>query len=227
MKARVLLCFGALVLLSSSAMAATVTCQSVLSVGNGNFGELIAAGNCDVGNVNFSNFNTTFTAANVLVAANGFSGTAFGQILGFTYNYLNGAFPGGSVGFTATFDPNAATDGAGGLACPMGAICGINGIEVQLNSLLGNGAVVNTTYTGGYVGTSEVDSASLSDETYQATIPLTPAGITKLATYNGVGTINTFSTEVIAFATPEPMTFSLMGVGLLGLGILGRRRSGK
>jgi hypothetical protein len=221
---------GGVALLSSSALAA-VTCQSVLSSGNGNFGQLIALGatGCDIGNVNFSNFNTTFTAANVLVAANGFAGSPFGAIIGFTYNYLNGVFPGGGVGYTATFDPNAATDGAGGLACPVGYTCGIDGIETQLNSLLGNGASVTTTYGGGYVGSTVVDASSLSAETSQTLIPLiaAPGNLTKFAVYNGVGTINTFSTEVItADIVPEPATFGLIGGALLALGIF-RKRFGR
>src|ERR1700683_4029837 len=149
MKSTLLVFLGGLVMLSSPAMATEVTCASVLAVGDGNYGELEAAGSCDVGNVTFSGFTTTFTAADVLVATNGFSGTAFGQILGFTYNWLDGVFPGGSVGFTATFDPLAHTDGAGGIACGPGATCGIVGVETQLNSILGNGAIVSTVYSGG------------------------------------------------------------------------------
>jgi hypothetical protein len=226
MKSTLLVFLGALVLLASSAMAAEVTCQSVLSSGDGNFGQLEAAGSCDVGNVTFSGFNTTFIAADVLVSANGFSGTAFGQILGFTYSYLNGVFPGGSVGLTAVFDPLAATDGAGGVACGPGAICGIDGVETQLNSILGNGAVVTTAYSGGYVGSSVVNSTSLAAETYQATIPMivAPINLVKAASYNGMGSINTFSTEVIAGETPEPGTLGLAGVALLGLGLLRRRK---
>jgi hypothetical protein len=216
MKSRLLFCFGGIAMLSSLAIASPVTCQSVLSVGNGNFGQLITAGACDVGNVTFSSFNTTFVPTSVLVSINGFTSSPFGSIIGFTYNWLNGVFPGGGLGYTATFDPTE------GVVCPVGYTCGIDGVETQLNSLVGNGAVVTTTYTGGFVGSTQVDAASLADETNQTLIPIIPAPgyIMKAALYNGVGTINTFSTEVItASIIPEPATFGLMGGALLAFGI--------
>ena len=218
-------------MLSSSASASEVSCQSVLGGSSGLFSSLQAgADSCDVGNVTFSNFSTTLTAANVTVEVNGFTNSAVGSILGFTYGYLNGVFPVGTIGYTATYDPNAATDGAGGLACPVtDSVCGITGVEVQLNSILGNGAVVTTTYSGGFVGTSEVDSATLADETFQATIPIIeyPTSLTKVASYNGSGSVNNFSTEVITggiSSTPEPATFGLVGGALLGLGLMRRKK---
>ena len=225
MKSRLLLYLGGFALSSSLTIAGPVTCQSVLSVGNGNFSQLVALGvtGCDVGNINFSSFNTTFTATNVLVAVNGFTLSPFGSIIGFTYSYLNGVFPGGGVGYSATFDPTE------GVVCPVGYTCGIDGVETQLNSLLGNGASVTTTYSGGFVGTTTVDATSLANETNQTLIPIIPAPgyIMKAAVYNGVGTINTFSTEVItASIIPEPATLGLLGGALLALGIF-RRRFGR
>lgn len=218
-------------MLSPSASATESSCQSVLGGSSGLFSALEAgADSCDIGNVTFSNFSTSLTAADVTVEVNGFATSPIGSILGFTYGYLNGVFPVGTIGYTATYDPNAATDGAGGLACPVtDSVCGITGVEVQLNSILGNGAVVTTTYSGGFVGTSQVDSATLADETYQATIPIVeyPTSLTKVASYNGSGSINNFSTEVITGGvsnTPEPAAFGLVGGALLGLGLLRRKR---
>lgn len=222
-------------MLSSSARASESSCQSLLGGGGLDLFSQLEAGpdSCNVGNVTFSNFSTTLTAADVTVLVNGSATSPVGSILGFTYGYLNGVFPVGTIGYTATYDPNAATDGAGGLACPVtDSVCGITGIEVQLNSILGNGAVVTTTYSGGFVGTSQVSSATLADETYQATIPIVeyPTSLTKVASYNGSGSINDFSTEVITggiSTTPEPATFGLVGGALLGLGLLRRKKGAR
>jgi hypothetical protein len=234
MKSRLFLCLGGLALGSSLAIAGPATCASVLAAApNGNFGALVALGSvgCDIDNVTFSNFNTTFTAANLYVSVNGASNGPFGSILGFTYNYSTGVFPntaGLGVGYTATFDSSEGT------ACPIGFTCGIDGVEVQLNALLANGgpeAIVTTTYSGGYVGSSQVDNLTLADETYQALIPIVvaPAYVMKSSVYNGAGTINTFSTEVITGAltsAPEPATFGLLGGALLALGFF-RKRFGR
>jgi hypothetical protein len=236
MKSRLFMCLGGLALVSSLAIAGPVTCASVLlAAPNGNFGALVALGStgCDIDNVNYSNFNTTFTAANVYTSVNGASNAPFGAILGFTYNYSTGVFPTGStgsIGYTATFDPTEGT------ACPVGYTCGIDGVETQLNALLvgpsnpseTEGSVV-TTYSGGYVGTAEVDNLTLGDETDQFTIPIVvnPAYVMKSALYNGGGPVDTFSTEVITGSiVPEPATFGLLGGALLALGVF-RKRFGR
>lgn len=228
MKIRHLLFLTGVVLFSSSAFATELTCQSFLSNGNGNFSQLEAAGSCDVGNVMYSAFTTSYNPTSVVVAVNGFATSPVGSILGLTYSFLSN--PGtGTIGYIVTFDSNANTDGAGGIACPPGDTCGLVGVESQLNSILSNGAVIGTVYSGGFTGTSEVDAASLADETYQATnasvVP--PASITELSTYNGSGTINTFSSEVITAdlsQIPEPATSGLIGFALFGLGCFGRKK---
>jgi hypothetical protein len=234
MRSTLLLFLGGLVMFSSSAVAGPISqCQAILAASDGSFDQLEAlnaTGGCDVGNVNFDSFSTTLTAANILVATDGGASSPVGSILGLTYSYvITGTFPAGTIAYTATYDPLAATDGAGGLACPISEICGITGIESQLNSgtPVPNAAVVTTVDTGGYSATTTVDALTLGDLSFQANIPLTTLGINKSATYNGLGSADTFSTEVITGftpAVPEPATFSLVGGALLGLGLLRRKK---
>jgi hypothetical protein len=116
------------------------------------------------------------------------------------------------------------------VACLVGDTCGIIGSEAELNSLVPSGAIVTTVDTGGFSGTSHVDAATFGGLSYQLLFPVivAPASITKVSTYNGLGTVDNFSTEVITAdvsTTPEPATFSMIGGGLLlGLGVLRRKR---
>src|SRR5579863_9168524 len=150
----IFLFLGGLVVLSTSAMAAS-RCQSVLAGAGDTFQALETAGSCDVGNVLFSSFNTSFTASSVLVATNGGASSVLGSILGFTYNYVGGTLPGGTntIGWTATFDSTA------GVGCPAGfSSCGIDAALGQLHVSVPNPAVVNTVYSSGFVGSASVRS---------------------------------------------------------------------
>jgi PEP-CTERM motif len=150
-----------------------------------------------------------------------------GSLLGFTYDYVGGTLPGGTIGWTATFDSTA------GVGCPAGFnSCGISGLDSQLHVSVPNPAIVTTVYSGGYVGTSQVDGLSLADQSYQTpTIPLivAPTSVTKLSTYNGAGSLSSFETDVItsgianAGTVPEPATLVMLGSGLIGLGVMRRR----
>jgi PEP-CTERM motif len=228
MKLSFLMFLGGLVVLSPAANA-TATCQSILAVSD-TFQALETASSCDVGNVLFSGFNTSLTASNLLVATNGGASTTFGSLLGFTYDYVGGTLPGGTIGWTATFDSTA------GVGCPVGFTCGISGMEEQLHVIEPNPAVVSTTYSGGFVGSSQVDGLSLADETTQTTLPLiiAPISLTKLSTYNGLGGLDSFESDVIAGnivnsapPIPEPASMVLLGSGLIGLGFIRRRATRK
>jgi hypothetical protein len=171
----------------------------------------------------FSGFNTSLNASNLLVSTNGGAASGLGSLLGLSYTYVGGTLPGGSIGWTATFDSTA------GVGCPVGnSVCGIVGVEAQLHALTGNPSIVTTVYSGGYSASSQVDAASLADETFQATIPIViaPSSVTKLSTYNGLGSLSSFETDVITggiASVPEPTTLFLMGSSLLGLGLVRRR----
>lgn len=227
MKLKFLLFIGGILICSSSAFAGPVTCQSVLT-GSGTFAQLEAAGSCDIGNVTFSGFNTSYTASLVDVAPDGGVGSVFGQALGLNYSYFGGSFVsagGGTIGYTATFDPTE------GVACPVNDTCGIVGGYSQVAALVGDGASVITQDSGGYTGSYTVSSVSNGTETNSVSFSMivAPASLTKLATYNGAGSVSNFETDVIAgdtSNTPEPTTFSLLGGGLLiGLGMLRRKKA--
>src|SRR5580692_10104873 len=104
MKSTVLVFLGGVVMLSSSAIAVPVTCQSVLAVGSGNFQSLETAGVCSIGNIDFSGFNTSMNATNLLASTDGGAGTGFSQRIGLSYTYFGGSLPAGTIGYTATFD---------------------------------------------------------------------------------------------------------------------------
>ena len=222
MKSTVLVFLGGLVMLSSSAIAGPVTCQSVLAVTN-SFAALETVGSCDIANITFSGFNTSLNATNLLVSTDGGAATGFNQLIGLSYTFFGGSLPGGTIGYTATFDPTE------GIGCPVGfSSCGITSLEAQLLALAGPGnlAAVNIVYSGGFTGAGNTNALTTGAETFQDLIPQTNS-ITKLATYNGLGNISSYETDVNTGGisnVPEPTTFGMVGGALLGLGFLGRKK---
>jgi len=194
----------------------------------GSFGTISAiqnAGTCQVGDKLFSNFVYTAgtgnpTAADVTVAGTvSPSSETFGLQFG---SSLNTAWV---SGFTLSFD--VAIDQA---ACQSlygaGAGCYISGTQDQMQggaAGASNTATLTVTHTTG--GTVSLNALNTNNETGQI-LGLNQA--TMSDSFVGAGSasypVTQFGTEVFQGTVPEPVSMSLTGLGLLGLGFFGRRR---
>ncbi len=163
--------------------------------------------------ITFSNFTADANGSNIVLNQVDFNN--FFGIAGFQFVGSAGGVPSfTTLGYTATISN-----------CTLNFFCGVDGVYQQASFVQqGNSAgTVTTTETAG-----------------QGTITLTPASstfgpsnfsgvtsITQSSAYDGnnvLGNLESdFYTEGFNTTVPEPTTSLLMGGGLLGLGLLGRR----
>jgi len=218
MKTRALLLLGGMLLASSSIFGAP--CAATQSVAT-----LIGLGatGCDITyadfTITFSNFNATGSALtgqadrdmNAAVGGNPLIGLG-----GFTFtNPTVGNFPSVfTLGYTATIS-----------GCAAGFTCALTGYAEQVFIVPStSGAIVTVTESA---GPSPV-TLNVGNQTNTQFPSFSVASVTKSASYNGVTTLISFESDVFGTATqvtvPEPFTLSLVGSGLLALGVLGRKK---
>jgi len=195
----------------------------------GSLGNLLAietAGSCEVGDKVFSAFSYSAGsgdpgAADVTVqGTSSVAGQAFGLQFG---SDLSTAWVSNfTLSFNISIDQTACQGFYGAFAN-----CYISGTQDQMqggSAGPSNTAAVTVTHTAG--GVINVNALSTSNETGQI-LGLNQS--TMADSFAGVGSlafpVTQFGTEVFQGTVPEPMTFSLMGAGLLGLGLLRKRIS--
>jgi hypothetical protein len=196
----------------------------VVQNGMPNTGSLtIASGNsCTLGPLTYSNFMVTSgTYANIAFSINNdsnYTGSDASQdfsIAGVTSStgdtILYYEIQGGQIGIDLQFQGGAAINGNNvtivETACSVAFVNGIcNGVTLAGLNLTSSGLGVSGSdlfgsFTSGVVSTTNT------------------VFIKKDIQFNGDTVTDFFNSNI----TPEPMTMSLMGIGLLGLGIAGRR----
>jgi hypothetical protein len=135
--------------------------------------------------------------------------------------------PGFSLAFTVTVDQSACATLYGA-----GDTCTITGGQGQFQGAFSsNAATMVDTLTPG--GTINLDGLNPGDNTKNLTLapqPITATNILISGTNSGASDpIDSFGLDIYqtvsapASGVPEPATFSLMGVGLVGLGLVRRR----
>ncbi len=193
-------CTGSYTLVSNPTATDASTMDATGSFGGNN--------GCTIGGYDFSNFTVTpndgFTSQSLVVTfntdGNGFylgitQGT--GQDVIVTYDVSPG--PPGMI--LSLLIPSVGV-GAGSSNETVCTVAG-SGFSSSCGGVLGSGGVN--------------DTGTMNILTY--VIPVAPNSGTDYISKDISGT-----SEIFQAAAPEPMTLSLMGAGLLGLGILGRRR---
>jgi len=207
------------------AAAAVVISASAFGTGIG-AGQDQTAGvvTVDLTGIHFSNFvttgpdtgayagNTTVTQMSLIGAPN--LNPNIAQWASFTV-------PSGIIWFDLnTLNAGAGTN-AGCASNAVGTLCTPTGSPVTLDQLTASTVILTLTGNGiAYMGTSTGGTPTIVSFSSQNNIPGTISGILAQVANGGF----TDSVSATYSSVPEPLTFSMMGIGLLGLGLIARRR---
>jgi hypothetical protein len=210
-------------MLSSVASASTVDCSTVNDVTT-----LTGANNCSVtgASLMFSNFavseSSGLTSGTVGIG-NAVAGTGvFGGEVVLAFQ-LGGLTWSGATGFGDILMFYEVTPAISGVDLSLQATPAVPGGQMTITEVACDQAFKGTSCNGTTLANFSVTSGGQSASN-SAIFPTTgPVFIKKDIQFNGATTSEFENSQLI----PEPMSLSLMGAGLLGLGIFGRRRFSK
>jgi PEP-CTERM motif len=219
----------ALVLLSGTAFA------TAIGTGQGNSAGTVLVNSSGIF---FSNFVTvpspTCTSPGCTGSYTGATGTVQGSLVGaptLTPNIADWAEFSGTAAGLIKIDLNTLNAGFGSLAgCSsnaIGSLCTPTGSPITIAQVGTNSVSISLSGNGiAYTGTSGSGSSpTIISFTSQNNVPGTITAI--LAAVNSTGFTNSVSATYSSTGpttVPEPMTLSMMGLGLISLGLIARRR---
>jgi hypothetical protein len=176
-----------------------------------------STGTCNIGNYVFSNFdvfgNTGWVSGDVFNLTVAVDNPASGDIA-FLYSATNGGSAVSVGDFILTF---TITPGVTGIYLFDGTAGSVT--ENVCSGVVGTYGT-NSACQGPNLNTSPLTTNTSNNQAFSLVNP-SPTGFDVITKDISGGS------EIYQAILPEPMTFTLMGAGLLGLGILGRRRASK